>query len=157
MQMKILLLFSCILSMLSLPVLASYERNKAVPVQQVIFGQVESIRSISEEELIEDESHGWKTFGGALIGGAIGNQFGGGSGRTASTVLGALIGANIGRGNKKSNYLRRNNFVELLIRTENSGRIVIIQELDATMQFVKGDDVRLIYLTDNSVRVDRSH
>lgn len=30
---------------------------------------------------------------GALIGGAIGNQFGGGSGKDAMTVLGAIIGA----------------------------------------------------------------
>lgn len=31
---------------------------------------------------------------GAVIGGAIGNQFGGGSGRDAMTVLGAIVGAN---------------------------------------------------------------
>jgi len=30
---------------------------------------------------------------GAIIGGAIGNQFGGGSGKDAATVLGAIIGA----------------------------------------------------------------
>jgi len=32
---------------------------------------------------------------GAIIGGAIGNQFGGGSGQDAATVLGAIIGADI--------------------------------------------------------------
>lgn len=31
---------------------------------------------------------------GAIIGGAIGNQFGGGSGQDAMTVLGAIVGAN---------------------------------------------------------------
>jgi uncharacterized protein YcfJ len=31
---------------------------------------------------------------GAVIGGAIGNQFGGGSGKDAMTVLGAIVGAN---------------------------------------------------------------
>jgi uncharacterized protein YcfJ len=36
---------------------------------------------------------------GALIGGAIGNQFGGGSGKDAMTVLGAIVGADAaGRG-----------------------------------------------------------
>jgi uncharacterized protein YcfJ len=38
---------------------------------------------------------------GAVIGGAIGNQFGGGSGKDAATVLGAIIGADIA--NKKTN------------------------------------------------------
>lgn len=33
-------------------------------------------------------------FAGAIIGGAIGNQFGGGSGKDVMTVLGAIIGAN---------------------------------------------------------------
>lgn len=35
-------------------------------------------------------------FAGAVIGGAIGNQFGSGSGKDAMTVLGAIIGANEG-------------------------------------------------------------
>jgi len=34
-----------------------------------------------------------ETLGGAIVGGVIGNQFGGGSGKDALTVLGALIGA----------------------------------------------------------------
>jgi uncharacterized protein YcfJ len=32
---------------------------------------------------------------GAVIGGAIGNQFGGGSGKDAMTVLGAIVGADV--------------------------------------------------------------
>ena len=39
------------------------------------------------------------TLFGALIGGAIGNQFGGGSGKDAATVLGAIVGADVA--NKK--------------------------------------------------------
>ena len=38
-------------------------------------------------------------FVGAIIGGAIGNQFGGGSGKDAATVLGAIVGADVA--NKK--------------------------------------------------------
>lgn len=36
---------------------------------------------------------------GAIIGGAIGNQFGGGSGRDAMTVLGAIVGADVANKN----------------------------------------------------------
>ena len=73
----------------------SYERNKAVPVEKVVYGKVESIRSITETELVKDKSAGWHHFGGALIGGVIGNQFGDGSGQVAATILGSLIGASI--------------------------------------------------------------
>ena len=38
-------------------------------------------------------------FVGAIIGGAIGNQFGGGSGKDAAAVLGAIVGADVA--NKK--------------------------------------------------------
>lgn len=38
---------------------------------------------------------------GAIIGGAIGNQFGGGSGKDAATVLGAIVGADTA--NKNAN------------------------------------------------------
>ena len=46
---------------------ADYDRNKAVPVEKVLFGQVLSVRNITEQELIQDKNQGWKTFGGALI------------------------------------------------------------------------------------------
>lgn len=39
---------------------------------------------------------------GAIIGGAIGNQFGEGDGKTAMTVLGAIIGADQGSGGLKT-------------------------------------------------------
>ena len=39
------------------------------------------------------------TLFGAIIGGAIGNQFGGGKGKDAATVLGAIIGADVANKN----------------------------------------------------------
>lgn len=38
------------------------------------------------------DDKGINTVGGAVVGGAIGNQIGAGSGRTAATVAGAVIG-----------------------------------------------------------------
>ena len=38
---------------------------------------------------------------GAIIGGVVGNQFGGGNGKTAMTVLGTIVGSNIGNGTSK--------------------------------------------------------
>ena len=71
---------------------ADYDRNEAVPVEKVLFGSVMSVRTINQETLIQDKNNGWHTFGGALIGGVIGHQFGGGSGRDVATILGAIIG-----------------------------------------------------------------
>ena len=44
----------------------------------------------------------YRTIVGAIIGGAIGNQFGGGKGNDAATVLGAIIGADVA--NKKPRH-----------------------------------------------------
>ena len=38
---------------------------------------------------------------GAIIGGAVGNQFGGGKGNDAATILGAIVGADIANKNGK--------------------------------------------------------
>ena len=43
---------------------------------------------------------GFKTCGGALIGGAIGNRLGEGGGKSGATALGALIGSEVVRNDK---------------------------------------------------------
>jgi len=142
------------LLLLSLNVMADYDRNKAVPVEKVLFGQIESVRHISQEELVKDQQNGWHVFGGALIGGAIGHQFGGGSGQDIATVLGALIGASVAK-NKNSKQKRKViQLVELMITTEKNA-FMVIQDLDSNMLFQAKDKVRMVYLTDGTVRVDK--
>lgn len=135
----------------------AYERNKAVPVQQVLFGKVQSVRTITERELIQDKTNGWKTFGGALLGGVIGNQFGGGSGRTAATILGSVIGGNIAHNQQKSSYYTQYELVEMMVKVESGKQFMVVQDKDNRMLFARGDRVRLVYLSDNSVRVDRAY
>jgi hypothetical protein len=52
------------------------------------------------QQIRVSESSDWKKYaapvGGAVVGGVIGNQFGGGSGKTAMTVVGALGGGLLG-------------------------------------------------------------
>jgi len=57
------------------PVQAGYDRNQAVPVEKVLYGDINSVRNITETQLIEDRNQGWKTFGGALAGGVIGREY----------------------------------------------------------------------------------
>lgn len=132
-----------------------YDRNKAVPVEKVLFGQVDSVRNITERELIEDHQSGWSTFGGAIIGGAIGHQFGGGSGQDVATILGALIGASMANDKRKRYREVTIELVELMITVEGNEQYMVLQQKDRQMLFNRGDQVRMIYLTDGSVRVDK--
>jgi outer membrane lipoprotein SlyB len=134
---------------------ADYDRNKAVPVEKVLFGQVTSVRNITEQELIEDKNQGWKTFGGALIGGAIGNQFGSGSGRDVATILGALAGGSIAH-NRNPKYREKTlHLVELMVTVDNGDEYMVVQDLDRRMVFQARDEIRMIYLANGSVRIDK--
>ncbi|MBL4817125.1 MAG: glycine zipper 2TM domain-containing protein [Shewanella sp.] len=150
------LLLSLVLALtvtFSLNCAAAYQRDQAVPVEKVLYGDLVSVRNITEKQLIEDQNQGWKTFGGALIGGVIGHQFGGGSGQDVATVLGALIGAGVGHRYGDSTYYQELKLVELMIKQEDGQQVMIIQDLDSGMIFNAGDEVRVVYLQ-GSVRVD---
>jgi len=141
----------------STQVSADYERNKAVPVQEVLFGKVQSVRDITEQELIQDKNNGWKVFGGALVGGVIGNQFGDGSGQVAATILGALIGASLTDDNHPKYREKTLRLVEMMIKTEQGQQYMVIQDFDSSMVFESGDQIRLIYLANGSVRIDKAY
>lgn len=130
----------------------AYERNQAVPVEKVVYGHVISVRNITQSQLIEDRNQGWKTFGGALLGGVIGHQFGGGSGQDVATVLGALIGAGVAHRHSSDHY-QELKLVELMITFEDGEQVMVIQDLDPGMIFNVDDEVRVVYLR-GGVRVD---
>ena len=155
MKYLVAILASCLL--LSSPSYADYQRNKAVPVQQVLFGSVQSVRTITEQELVRDKTNGWETFGGALIGGVIGNQFGGGSGRTVATILGSMIGGSVDHNRQQNSRVIQYQLVELMIKVESGEQFMVVQDKDNQMLFNQGDKVRLVYLTDNTVRVDKAY
>lgn len=136
---------------------ADYDRNKAVPVEKVLFGTVMSIRNINQEELLQDKNNGWHTFGGALIGGVIGNQFGGGSGKDVATILGAIIGGSMANDRHSQPKKVLIKLVELLIKTESGERFMVIQDFDKQMIFHSTDKVRMIYLANNTVRIDKQY
>jgi outer membrane lipoprotein SlyB len=134
---------------------ANYNRNQAVPVDKVLFGQVTSVRQITETELTQDRNQGWKTFGGALIGGSIGNQFGSGSGRALSTILGAMLGSSIANDSHARVKQVTIQLVELMISIDNDGEYMVVQDFDPSMLFHTQDKIRMIYLANGSVRIDK--
>jgi outer membrane lipoprotein SlyB len=153
----IILIVSSLLGFVTAPAWAApYERNTARPVDQVVFGQVDSVRNITQRQMVESEHTGWKTLGGAVLGGLIGNQFGGGHGREIATAVGALAGAAAVQQYQSGGSVVENKLVELLIRNEQDGLINVIQDYDPAMQFASGEKVRILYFSDG-VRVDKTY
>ncbi|GAB6263189.1 glycine zipper 2TM domain-containing protein [Photobacterium sp. CCB-ST2H9] len=136
---------------------APYHRNQARPVNQVVFGQLETVRYITQQEVVNSSHNGWETLLGAVVGGLIGNQFGGGHGREVATAIGAMAGAGVAyRQQDIGQAIRHYKLVELLIKTEEGKLVDVIQDVDPDMLFQSGDNVRILYF-DDGVRVDRTY
>ncbi|MBY8141271.1 glycine zipper 2TM domain-containing protein [Vibrio fluvialis] len=133
---------------------AAYQRNQAHPVNEVVFGQVETVRYISQQDIVHSKANGWETLLGAVVGGLIGNQFGDGHGREVATAIGAVAGAGIARSNANQTYHVEYRLVEILIKTSEGKLIDVIQDVDSQMLFSSGDRVRILYF-DDGVRVDK--
>ncbi len=133
---------------------AAYERNVARPVNQVVFGQIESVRYFSQTEVVHARDNGWETFIGAVAGGIIGHQFGDGHGQSLATIVGSIAGGGIARHHATRSYQREDKAVELLIKVEGKRYIDVIQEVDPNMIFTQSDRVRILYF-DDGVRVDK--
>ncbi|MGR5067172.1 MULTISPECIES: glycine zipper 2TM domain-containing protein [Vibrio] len=132
---------------------AAYERNVAKPVNEVVYGKVKSVRFITQQEVMQSKNNGWKTLLGATIGGLVGNQFGGGTGKEVATAVGAIAGATVVQNRSNDLYTVEYKLVELLIKVEGNKLINVIQDVDKNMLFNRGDDVRILYF-DDGVRVD---
>lgn len=135
---------------------AAYQRNTARPVNEVVFGQVDTVRYITQQEIVKSQGSGWQTLLGAVVGGVVGNQFGGGTGKEVATAVGAVAGAGIARSNANQVYRMEHKLVELLIETEQGKLIDVTQDIDSRMLFEKGDKVRILYF-DDGVRVDKEY
>ncbi|MDX1569894.1 MAG: glycine zipper 2TM domain-containing protein [Xanthomonadales bacterium] len=78
----------------------SYERGRVLAVTPIFRTvQVPETREICYEEEVRHRGRAAPTILGAIVGGAVGNQFGGGNGRRAMTVAGAALGAAIANDN----------------------------------------------------------
>ncbi|MFA0232644.1 glycine zipper 2TM domain-containing protein, partial [Vibrio sp. 10N.261.45.A7] len=133
--------------LLVLPMLANaaYNRNEARPVNEVVYGEIDTVRYITQQEIVESKANGWETLLGAAIGGLIGNQFGGGTGKEVATAVGAVAGAGIARNRGNTQYKVEYKLVELLVKTKDNKLVNIIQDVDNSMLFNRGDDVRILY------------
>ena len=99
-------------------------------------GTVESIRELTSA----GDSNGLGAAGGAVVGGLLGNQVGGGRGKEAMTVVGAIGGAIAGNQiQKQVNSTRR---YETTIHMNNGSTRTVAQE--AAPEWRDGDHVKIV-------------
>lgn len=122
----------------------------------MVFGQVDTVRYISYQEVQSSQRNGWETLLGGVIGGLIGNQFGDGTGREVATAVGAIAGASIAHERQPTKRVVDYHLVEILIKASDGRLIDVIQDVDQSMRFTRGDAVRILYF-DDGVRVDKTY
>lgn len=99
-------------------------------------GIVESIRVVERR----GSGTGLGAVAGGLAGALVGNQFGGGNGRTALTVLGGVGGAYAG--NEIERNSRRTTSYEVRVRLDNGGMRTVYE--GASPAVAVGEKVRLV-------------
>jgi outer membrane lipoprotein SlyB len=138
---------------------AGYQRNVARPVDNVVYGHIDSVRYLSEPEVETAQSNGMDTFIGVAAGGVIGHQLVRGRGQTLATIIGSIAGASVAQNYSSQSYRQyqpRDRLVELLIATDKGELVDVIQDVDPSMLFSKTDKVRILYFSDG-VRVDKEY
>ncbi|MGQ4877577.1 glycine zipper 2TM domain-containing protein [Billgrantia sp. LNSP4103-1] len=116
-----------------------YRGNQAQTAQTVTFGTITALRPV---QIQADSRMGGLigTGGGAVIGGLLGSQVGGGSGRQLATAAGVLGGAVAGSAAEEST--NRVRAWEMEIRRDDGQEVVIVQKADRDFQV--GQRVRII-------------
>lgn len=130
------------IGLMSLPALAGTQT-------QIEYGVVQDSHIVTTQS----QSHPLRTVAAGAVGAAVGNQFGGGTGKSVMTAAGAIAGAETSRqrqGNRQSSQQ-----VDLTVKTDGGKLIEVVQDYNSTISFTKGDKVRILTSGSNTV-VDKS-
>jgi outer membrane lipoprotein SlyB len=99
-------------------------------------GNVESVRTITHRA----EGSGLGAAGGAVLGGLLGNQIGGGTGRQLATVAGAVGGAVVG--NQVEGNMKATHSYEIRVRLDDGAHRTFRQ--NSAPAWRNGDRVRIV-------------
>jgi outer membrane lipoprotein SlyB len=108
------------------------------------YGVVHSVERVSQEPVVTGGSGiGLGTVAGAVVGGLAGSQIGGGSGKTAATLIGAAGGAYVGHAieNRQEQVQAQPDVLSITVRMSDGSYQALLQPLDA--DFRVGDRVRV--------------
>lgn len=115
----------------------AYSRGEVGHAQAVEHGRITSIRYVQIEG-----GTGAGTILGGVAGGVLGNQIGGGTGRTLATIGGVGLGAVAGSHAQKAIDSRQG--LEIQVRLDGGGSIVVTQEANPREPFARGEHVRVL-------------
>jgi outer membrane lipoprotein SlyB len=99
-------------------------------------GNIESVRAIKQRA----EGSGIGAAGGAVVGGLLGNQIGGGHGKQLATVAGAIGGAVVG--NQVEGHVRATTSYEIRVRLDDGTLRTFHQSSEP--QWRSGDRVKIV-------------
>ena len=99
-------------------------------------GNVESVRAITQRA----EGSGLGAAGGAVLGGLLGNQIGGGNGRKLATVAGAVGGAVVG--NQVEGNMKATTSYEIKVRLDDGSARTFHQQ--SAPRWAAGDRVKIV-------------
>ncbi|MCL7744986.1 glycine zipper 2TM domain-containing protein [Guyparkeria hydrothermalis] len=125
----------------------AYSRDSARQMQTVYYGTVQSIRTVQIEGTKTPVGAG----AGAVTGGILGSQVGGGTGRSLATVGGVVLGGLAGAAAEEG--ITRQTGYEITVRLDNGRTVSIVQAADVSFQ--PGERVRVIEARDGTTRVTR--
>jgi outer membrane lipoprotein SlyB len=118
--------------------------GNAMPPSSVYstYGVVQSIELVQQPAAAGSGNVGAATIAGAVVGGILGHQIGGGSGNTAATVLGAAGGAYAGNTLEKNNQAAQTVSVyKFTVRLQDGSYLTSTQTANADLRV--GDRVQI--------------
>jgi len=127
----------CIVLLLAALPWAASAAAQQLGEEQVRLGRIERIDPVS----LEGDHHlGVGMVLGAVAGGVLGHQFGGGTGRDVLTVMGTLGGGLFGR-HVQNTYADRRAGQHIIVKVDNGVAVGITQPADPALRV--GDRVRI--------------
>ena len=130
----------------STPSSNTYTSSQAGILQEVQFGTVAGVRTITIEA---DNADAGKLAGG-LIGGGAGSTVGQGTGQLMGSVAGAMLGSTMGMVTDRNAQAQQG--LELIVRLKDSNKTVAIVQL-ADEIFKVNDEVKVITTKEGKARV----
>jgi outer membrane lipoprotein SlyB len=102
---------------------------------------------VSIKQVAYNSTSGVGALGGAVVGGAIGNRFGGGTGKTLSTVAGVLVGAAVGNSLEAPSAVAY--VYEVVLRADNGNMKTVVLGEHQDVRY--GDRVTVRHVNGNVV------
>ncbi|HDR9188636.1 TPA: glycine zipper 2TM domain-containing protein [Burkholderia vietnamiensis] len=123
-----------------------YTANQANSIVHVSYGTIIGIREVQMKE----KTSGVGTAAGAIAGGALGSQVGGGRGSWLGAAVGVLSGGVIGQAIERN--FSNSKATEFILRMEDTGATISITE-KTDEKFAVGQRVQLIGTDKNNARI----